>query len=57
MKVTKLLLALPDIQEALGCGKDRAREIAGDLPRVRLGKFVRYPASALEDWVATHTER
>lgn len=50
----RLLLTVEEAAERLGIGKTLAWELVWDgvLPSVRLGRCVRIPLRALEDWIA-----
>jgi excisionase family DNA binding protein len=50
----RLLLTVEEAAERLGIGKTLAWELVWDgvLPSVRLGRCVRIPLQALEDWIA-----
>ena len=54
----RLLLTVEEAARRLGIGKTLAWELvwAGVLPSVRLGRCVRIPLAALEDWVARQTQ-
>jgi excisionase family DNA binding protein len=46
------------VAEALGIPESQARELGrkGELPTVRIGKYVRVRKGDLDSWVATHRE-
>ena len=50
----RLLLTVEEAAERLGIGKTLAWELVWDgvLPSVRLGRCVRIPLRALEEWIA-----
>ena len=50
----RLLLTVEEAARRLGIGKTLAWELVwqGVLPSVRLGRCVRIPLSALEEWIA-----
>ncbi len=50
----RLLLTVEEAARRLGIGKTLAWELvwAGALPSVRLGRCVRIPLAALEEWIA-----
>ena len=50
----RLLLTVEEAARRLGIGKTLAWELvwAGVLPSVRLGRCVRIPLAALEEWIA-----
>lgn len=50
----RLLPSVEEAAERLGIGKTLAWELVWDgvLPSVRLGRCVRIPLGALEDWIA-----
>ena len=52
--MNKLLLTVPEACAQLGLGRSKLYELlnAGTFPTVRIGRAVRIPAKALEDWVA-----
>ena len=54
----KRLLTIPQVAEQLAIPKARAYELArrGNLPIVRIGKYIRIEASALATWISTHSE-
>ncbi len=51
---TKLLLTVPEAAARLSLGRSKFLELlyAGAIPHVRIGRAVRVPAAALEEWVA-----
>ncbi len=51
----KLLLKAAEVADRLSIGRATAYEMmaAGILPTVRIGRAVRVPARALEDWIQT----
>ena len=50
----KLLYTVPEAAAQLGLGRSKLYELlnSGALPTVRIGRAVRIPAAALEEWVA-----
>ncbi len=54
----RLLVTVEEAARRLGIGKTLAWELVwqGVLPSVRLGRCVRIPLAALEDWVARQTQ-
>lgn len=50
----RLLLTVEEAAERLGIGRTLAWRLvrSGDLPVVRLGRCVRVPCQALEEWIA-----
>jgi excisionase family DNA binding protein len=50
----KLLLTVPEAAARLSLGRSKFLELlyAGAIPHVRIGRAVRVPAAALEEWVA-----
>ena len=50
----RLLLTVEEAAQRLGIGKTLAWELvwAGVLPSIRLGRCVRVPRRALEEWIA-----
>ena len=53
-----LLLKAGDVAKLLGFGRSTvfAMLAVGELPVIRIGRSVRVPSAALEDWIAEHTE-
>lgn len=53
------LLTIASVADRLGVPKSYAYELArrGDLPTVRLGKYVRVPASALQELLGRHRKK
>ena len=51
--VERLLLRVPEAAEALGVSKSQGFKLvwSGELPSVRIGKAVRVPAAALQEFV------
>ena len=49
----RLLLKISDVQEATGLGRTRIYELvrSGDLRAVHIGKSIRVPVAALEEFV------
>ena len=54
----RLLVTVEEAARRLGIGKTLAWELVwqGVLPSVRLGRCVRIPLAALEDWIAQQTQ-
>ena len=50
----QLLLRADEVAEALSLGRSKIYEMManGELPVIRLGRAVRVPAAALENWLA-----
>ncbi len=53
-----LLLKAADVAKLLGLGRSKvfAMLAVGELPVIRIGRSVRVPRAALEDWIAEHTQ-
>ena len=53
-----LLLKAGDVAKLLGLGRSKvfAMLAVGELPVIRMGRSVRVPRVALEDWIAEHTQ-
>ena len=53
-----LLLKAGDVAKLLGLGRSKvfAMLALGELPVIRIGRSVRVPRAALEDWIAEHTQ-
>ena len=53
-----LLLRAEDVQRALGLGRSKVYELiaSGDLPVVRIGRSVRVPSKALDEWIERQTK-
>jgi len=53
-----LLLKAGDVAKLLGLGRSKvfAMLAGGELPVIRIGRSVRVPRAALEDWIADHTQ-
>jgi excisionase family DNA binding protein len=53
-----LLLTVGDVAKLLGLGRSKvfAMLAVGELPVIRIGRSVRVPRAALEDWIAEHTQ-
>ena len=49
----RLLLKPSEVQERLGVGRSMVYGMlaCGDLPSVRIGRLVRVPSKALEEWI------
>jgi len=54
-----LLLKAGDVAKLLGLGRSTVFAMlgVGELPVIRIGRSVRVPRAALEDWIAEHTQR
>lgn len=52
----KLLLSSVEVQEALGVGRDRAKQIMSELPVVRIGRFKRVSTTALQEWIEANSK-
>jgi excisionase family DNA binding protein len=52
------LLKAGDVAKLLGLGRSKvfAMLAVGELPVIRIGRSVRVPRAALEDWIAEHTQ-
>ncbi|MBX5490765.1 MAG: helix-turn-helix domain-containing protein [Chloroflexi bacterium] len=50
----RLLYRVEEVAEMLAIGRSKTYELiaAGELPVVRLGRYVRVPADALQHWLA-----
>jgi excisionase family DNA binding protein len=53
-----LLLKAGDVAKLLGLGRSKVFGMlaVGELPVIRIGRSVRVPRTALEDWIAEHTQ-
>jgi len=53
-----LLLKAGDVAKLLGLGRSKvfAMLAVRELPVIRIGRSVRVPRAALEDWIAEHTQ-
>ena len=53
-----LPLKAGDVAKLLGLGRSKvfAMLAVGELPVIRIGRSVRVPRAALEDWIAEHTQ-
>ncbi len=53
----RLLLTVEEAARRLGIGRSLAWRLVrrGDLPSIRLGRLVRIPGRALEDWIGQET--
>ncbi len=51
--MNKILLSVDEMAELLSIGRSKAYALVqdGTLPSLRIGRSVRIPLSALEDWV------
>jgi len=54
-----LLLKAGDVAKLLGMGRSKvfAMLAVGELPVIRIGRSVRVPRAALEDWIAERTQQ
>jgi excisionase family DNA binding protein len=54
----QLLMRAEEVGRALGLGRSKAYELmtSGQLPVVRVGRALRVPRSALEEWVRKQTQ-
>lgn len=54
-----LLLRADEVARALGLGRSKTYQMmaSGELPVVRVGRSIRVPADALQDWVRGQTAR
>jgi excisionase family DNA binding protein len=52
-----MLLKADEVAQILGLGRSKTYELiaSGALPTVRIGRAVRVPRAALEDWVRNQT--
>lgn len=52
--VERLLYSVSEAGHAIGVSRNRAYELVrtGQLPSIRIGKTLRVPVSALQDWIA-----
>lgn len=55
----KLILTVTDVQQALGCGKRQAYELANraDFPTIRIGRKIVIPRDAFLRWLDKQTEQ
>ena len=55
----KMLLRAVEVARLLGIGRSKTYEMmaAGQLPVVRVGRSVRVPCAALEEWVRANTSK
>lgn len=55
----KLVLSVADIQQALGCGRRQAYELANsaDFPAIRLGRKIVIPRDAFLRWLEKQAEQ
>ena len=53
----QMLLRAEEVARALGLGRSKTYELiaSGQLPVVKLGRAVRVPREALQQWVRDHT--
>lgn len=58
MNTEKVLLTVPEAARRLSLGRTTAYQLVrrGELPSVRLGRAVRVPVHALDEWITAHTE-
>ncbi len=59
MSGDRLLLRVEEVVRLLGIGRSTVYELIarGELPVIRIGRLVRVPRPALEDWIAANTTR
>ncbi len=52
------LLRVHEVARLLGIGRSKTYDLIarGDLPSLRIGRLLRVPRHALEQWIADHTE-
>lgn len=52
------LLRAEEVAQLLGIGRSKTYALIarGDLPSLRIGRLVRVPRHALDQWIADHTE-
>jgi excisionase family DNA binding protein len=57
ISVGPVLLTVPQVAQALQVNRNKVWALvgSGELPSVRIGRSVRVPVSALEEWVRTQT--
>ncbi len=57
MGLEPLLLKAPEVAKLLGLGRSKvfAMVAAGELPFIHIGRSVRVPREALEQWIRDHT--
>jgi putative molybdopterin biosynthesis protein len=57
--MSELLLSVEDVQQLLGIGRWKVYELVtrGELPVLRIGRLVRIPRPALEEWIEANTRR
>ncbi len=56
--MSRELLRVYEVARLLGIGRSKTYELIarGDLPSLRIGRLVRVPRHALEQWIVDHTE-
>ncbi len=56
--MSRELLRADEVARVLGIGRSKTYELIarGDLPSLRIGRLVRVPRHALEQWIVDHTE-
>jgi prophage regulatory protein len=56
--MSRELLRAHEVARLLGIGRSKTYELIarGELPSLRIGRLVRVPRHALEQWIAEHTE-
>ncbi len=56
--MSRELLRADEVARVLGIGRSKTYELIarGELPSLRIGRLVRVPRHALEQWIADHTE-
>lgn len=54
----RMLLRADEVAVVLGVGRSKAYELmaSGELPVIRIGRLVRVPRHALDQWIADRTE-
>lgn len=56
--MSRELLRAEEVARILGIGRSKTYELIarGELPSLRIGRLVRVPRHALDQWIADHTE-
>ena len=59
MNEDRLLLRVSEVVRLLGIGRSTVYELIarGELPVIRIGRLVRVPRPALEEWIVANTTR
>lgn len=54
----RMLMRVEEVAQALGIGRSTVFEMIGrhELPVLRIGRLVRIPRHALDEWIAERTE-